>query len=123
MPEKIGLPHFDLLARGGLTNGPSIAGEAGQEAVISFMPSERGRNIDLWKLAGQRLGVYNEVRDLPETAMQAGAGQGMSVSYSPNITIQGSASRQDVESALQQGFEQFCQFMDRYNRAKVRTAY
>lgn len=123
MPEQIALPQFDLLARGGLTNGPSIAGEAGQEAVISFMPSERGRNIDLWKLAGQRLGVYNEVRDMPETAMQAGAGQSMSVSYSPNITIQGSASRQDVESALQQGFEQFCQFMDRYNRAKVRTAY
>lgn len=123
MPEIIGLPHFDLLARGGLTNGPSIAGEAGQEAVISFMPSERGRNIDLWKLAGQRLGVYNEMRELPETAMQAGTGQSMSVSYSPNITIQGSASRQDVETALQQGFEQFCQFMDRYNRAKVRTAY
>lgn len=123
MPEQIALPQFDLLARGGLTNGPSIAGEAGQEAVISFMPSERGRNIDLWKLAGQRLGVYNEVRDMPETAMQAGAGQSMSVSYSPNITIQGSASRQDVESALQQGFEQFCQFMDRYNRARVRTAY
>lgn len=124
MPEKIGLPHFDLLARGGLTNGPSIAGEAGQEAVISFLPSERGRNVDLWKLAGQRLGVYNEVRSLPEEAVSAGAGgQGMSVSYSPNITIQGNASRQDVNEALEQGFEQFCQFMARYNRAKVRTAY
>ena len=68
--------------------------------------------------------MYNEVRSLPEEAVSAGAGgQGMSVSYSPNITIQGNASRQDVNEALEQGFEQFCQFMARYNRAKVRTAY
>lgn len=52
----ITLPQF---ANGGWTNGPTIAGEAGTEAVISMRRSERARNIELWRQAGEALGVSN----------------------------------------------------------------
>lgn len=45
------------LAKGGFTNGVSIAGEAGREAVISFDPAYRSSNISTWLKAGQLLGV------------------------------------------------------------------
>jgi TP901 family phage tail tape measure protein len=51
------ISEIPLLAEGGFTKGISIAGEAGTEAVISFDPSVRGKNIDIWEQAGQMLGV------------------------------------------------------------------
>lgn len=45
------------LAAGGFTNGLSIAGEAGREAVISFDPAYRSNNISTWLKAGEMLGV------------------------------------------------------------------
>lgn len=44
-------------ANGGMTQGPSIAGEAGPEAVISFRRGVREKNIDTWLTAGKLLGV------------------------------------------------------------------
>jgi hypothetical protein len=53
------IPTFDLprLAKGGFTDGVSIAGEAGQEAVISFDKRWRKKNLSIWAQAGERLGV------------------------------------------------------------------
>lgn len=48
-----------LLARGGFTKGPSIAGEAGQEAVISFNSAYRQANLGYWQEAGERLGALD----------------------------------------------------------------
>ena len=45
------------LAAGGFTNGLSIAGEAGREAVISFDPAYRSNNISTWLKAGEMLGI------------------------------------------------------------------
>lgn len=45
------------LAAGGFTNGISIAGEAGREAVISFDPAYRSDNISTWLKAGELLGI------------------------------------------------------------------
>lgn len=50
----VSLPQF---ANGGMTKGPSIAGEAGPEAVISFRRGVREKNIDTWLTAGKMLGV------------------------------------------------------------------
>ena len=52
--SEVSLPAF---ANGGMTQGPSIAGEAGQEAVISFKRGVREKNIDTWLTAGGMLGV------------------------------------------------------------------
>lgn len=51
---EVPLPKF---ADGGFTNGPSLAGEAGTEAIISFRRSQREQNIDTWMQAGKMLGV------------------------------------------------------------------
>ena len=52
--KEIAVPKF---ANGGFTNGVSIAGEAGTEAVISFKSAVRNDNIANWIKAGQMLGV------------------------------------------------------------------
>ena len=46
-------------AEGGFTDGPSIAGEAGTEAVISFDPRYRQRNIKILEEAALMLGMSN----------------------------------------------------------------
>ena len=57
---EIGLiPHVSLprFAAGGFTEGISIAGEAGTEAIISFDPAYREANIGYWLQAGEMLGI------------------------------------------------------------------
>lgn len=70
--KSLSISKIPLLASGGFTNGPSIAGEVpGQtEAVISFLPQFRKENIELWQQAGQMLGVMPQ----QETPLQL-AGQ------------------------------------------------
>lgn len=53
------IPNIPMLATGGFTEGITIAGEAGTEAVISFDRSVRAANIGYWEKAGEMLGVYN----------------------------------------------------------------
>ena len=53
----INIPTISYLATGGFTDGISIAGEAGTEAVISFDPAYRAANIGYWLEAGQILGI------------------------------------------------------------------
>lgn len=64
------LNKIPALAHGGFTQGVSIAGEAGTEAVISFMPTVRSTNINTWQQAGRMLGVNQQ-----QAAAVAGAAQ------------------------------------------------
>lgn len=57
--KGINISPLPYLATGGFTTGPSIAGEAGQEAVISFARRYRNDNIGYWAEAGERLGIFN----------------------------------------------------------------
>ena len=107
---SINIPQIPMLAKGGFTTGPSIAGEAGTEAVISFQRSARSSNIATWAKAGQMLGVGNQPVRL-ETfdddndgpgwpwPPQNGGG-GVTITYAPTIIIQGNASKEDVDAAL-----------------------
>lgn len=54
---KVSMATLPMLATGGHTEGPSIAGEAGTETVISYDPRFRDKNIEYWKQAGQMLGI------------------------------------------------------------------
>lgn len=51
------MPMIPALAKGGFTEGVSIAGEAGKEAVLSFDPQYRDDNIGYWQEAGRLLGA------------------------------------------------------------------
>lgn len=122
-----GLPHLDKFANGGFTHGPSIAGEAGTEAVISFRPSDRMRNLGIWQRAGAMLGVANgvqnrstysnpvhriehlfsvfhsaEVVDVPDISKfcPPEPSGGVVIHFSPQITIHGNANKETVTQAL-----------------------
>lgn len=137
------LNEIPMLAKGGFTNGVSIAGEAGTEAVISFDPSVRSANIANWQKAGQMLGV-----DPVQAASVAGAGSlttdrvevadigggspapggttavgGGSFTFSPNITIQGNADYNVMMSAMTDAKDQFEQWFNEMMRKQQRTAY
>ena len=137
------LPTIPMLAKGGFTDGVSIAGEAGTEAVISFDPSVRSANIANWQKAGQMLGV-----DPVQAASVAGAGNlttdrvevadigggspahggttavgGGSFTFAPNITIQGNADYNVMMNAMTDAKEQFEQWFNEMMRKQQRTAY
>lgn len=137
------LPTIPMLAKGGFTDGVSIAGEAGTEAVISFDPSVRSANIANWQKAGQMLGV-----DPVQAASVAGAGSlttdrvevadigggspapggttavgGGSFTFSPNITIQGNADYSVMMNAMTDAKDQFEQWFNEMMRKQQRTAY
>lgn len=137
------LNEIPMLAKGGFTDGVSIAGEAGTEAVISFDPSVRSANIANWQKAGQMLGV-----DPVRAASVAGAGSlttdrvevadigggspapggttavgGGSFTFSPNITIQGNADYSVMMNAMTDAKDQFEQWFNEMMRKQQRTAY
>lgn len=53
----VNIPSVPMLATGGFTDGVSIAGEDGIEAVISFKRAYRSQNLAIWERAGQLLGA------------------------------------------------------------------
>lgn len=137
------LNEIPMLAKGGFTDGVSIAGEAGTEAVISFDPSVRSANIANWQKAGQMLGV-----DPVQAASVAGAGSlttdrvevadigggspthggttavgGGSFTFSPKITIQGNADYNVMMNAMTDAKDQFEQWCNEMMRKQQRTAY
>ena len=68
----INLPTIPLLASGGFTDGVSIAGEEGMEAVISFDRQYRDKNIGIWEKAGRMLGVLRNENQGDGLTAQAG---------------------------------------------------
>lgn len=101
-------------ATGGFTNGISIAGENGTEAVISFDPAYRSKNIDIWQKAGQLLGI--------------GSSSGSSYNlggftFSPNLYISESMSADDVINKLKSAEGEFCDMIDDWLYRKSAGSY
>ena len=83
------IPTIPMLATGGFTDGVSIAGEAGTEAVISFNPAYREENIGYWARAGQMLGATVDDAGFSLTG-EAGGTTVLDmggVTFAPNISI------------------------------------
>lgn len=126
---SIGIPNLPMLASGGLTQGPSIAGEDGQEMVISFNPKYRDSNIDYWKRAGQMLGVVNESA---KTGQALASDEGYSsilehkttnnnsnyviekMEFNPTIIIRGDAKKEDIKEAIDEAKEDFFDRIDEW---------
>ena len=117
---SINIPEIPMLAQGGFTNGASIAGEAGTEAVISFQRAARRDNLDIWAKAGQMLGVKPvELAEIDG----GGSGGGGGMTFAPVINIQGSADRSMVEEALAEAQARFEAWYLQMQRRQARTAY
>ncbi len=83
--KSLDIPTIQLpqLAAGGFTDGVSIAGEAGTEAVISFNHAYRNENLSYWAKAGHMLGVDDSLLDTFESS---NTGQGditINVTFAP----------------------------------------
>ena len=126
----IGIPEIPMLAKGGFTDGVSIAGEAGREAVISFQRGVRAQNIATWAQAGRMLGVSAEQAlsaadgaELKPIDPGEGGGGGGNFTFAPNIVIQGNADADVLEEALRRAKEEFEAWYEQMMRKRARTAY
>ena len=120
------LPEIPYLAKGGFTNGPSIAGEAGTEAVISFASGVRNQNIATWAQAGQMLGI--DALERPSEVSLAdigdyGVSSGGAVTFSPQITINGNADDAVMDRAIAKMQSEFETWYRNMKRREARTRY
>lgn len=92
------LSKIPMLADGGIATGPTLAmiGEGNEDEAV----------LPLSKLS----------------SLMGGTGSS-SIVYSPQITVMPGASSADVKTALDQSFEQFKAYMDRYMREKKRLQF
>ena len=100
--SPVSVPAF---ANGGMTQGPSIAGEDGPEAVISFRRGVREKNIDTWLTAGKLLGVgLGDLLGLPGRKPKMFADGGFTEDDS-NLIDFNRARRQQYYNQVAQSFD------------------
>lgn len=108
------LPTMPLLAKGGFTNGASIAGEAGTEAVISFDPSVRSQNLSYWAKAGQMLGALPEGVSVLESGGDSNSVSIGQIVFSPKIEITGNADKESIIAAIRAEYPEFIDLLERW---------
>lgn len=115
------LPKF---ATGGFTTGPSIAGEAGTEAVISFDPAHRDENLSYWARAGRLLGATADDMDFSLSGGSGGTTIDFGgVTFAPNIQVKGNADKQTIMEAIEAEYPEFVDLLDRWIEERRRTVY
>jgi len=122
----LSIPEIPMLATGGFTQGVSIAGEAGMEAVLSFDPAYRSENLSYWAKAGQMLGAGETLSELFESAGLSSSATEVNlggVSFSPSITIQGNAEKQDVIAAIKAEEPEFFDMLRKFIATEGRDSY
>lgn len=116
------IPEIPTFAAGGFTNGTSIAGEAGTEAVISFDPAYRAANLSYWAQAGRMLGA-----DASDFALGGESGGTYydvgGVTFAPNITVTGNADKGTIMEAIEAEYPEFMDMLDEYFARKGRAVY
>ena len=122
---SINIPNIPMLAKGGFTDGVSIAGEAGTEAVISFDRSVREANLGYWAKAGRLLGA---TADDAGFALSGSAGGDTvidmgGVTFAPNITFSGKADKDSVIKAIEAEYPEFLDMLERWLTERGLTIY
>ena len=119
---SINIPKLPMFAAGGFTDGVSIAGERGTEAIISFDPAYRAANLSYWAQAGRMLGAD------PADYALGGSGGGSyidfgGVSFAPNINISGNANKDSVIEAIRDEYPEFLDMLEEYFMQRSVTVY
>ena len=103
-------------ATGGLTNGLSIAGEDPRyphEWVISLNPAYRDENLSYWAQAGRMLGA-----DVSDFTLGGGSNDSYvdigGITFAPNITITGSADKDDIMEAIEESYPEFIDMLEEW---------
>ena len=115
-------------AAGGIYNHEILttAAEDGPEAIIPLDSTARARA--LWAEAGRRMGLIGGRDTLLADSMDAGAtrttdNSTYQVTFSPNITINGNASREEMTAAVRDTYPEFERMMERYQREQRRVSF
>ena len=132
------IPEIPMLAAGGFTDGLSVAGEAGTEAVISFDSMYRRANIGYWAQAGRMLGLYGsdtasalagELLALDDFSLSGLANEGTTtiydfsgMHYNPVVKMQGGGS-EDIMQQLRQHADEFMDWLGAWTARKGCVAY
>lgn len=120
---RLDIPEIPMFASGGFTNGPSVAGEAGTEAVISFDSAYRSENLSYWAKAGRMLGVDDSLFTAFETGSRSN-GDSFNFTFAPQITINGTGNaREDIIQALKDEEEEFMDFVEERLRWRGSGSY
>lgn len=120
---RINIPEIPMFASGGFTNGPSVAGEAGTEAVISFDSAYRSENLSYWAKAGRMLGVDDSLFTAFETGSRSN-GDSFNFTFAPQITINGTGNaKEDIIQALKDEEEEFMDFVEERLRWRGSGSY
>ena len=117
----INIPEIPMLATGGFTDGVSIAGEAGTEAVISFDSRYRAQNLSYWAQAGQMLGA-----DSSDFVLGGAGGTSVDlggVTFAPSITVNGNATKENIMEAIEAEYPEFLDMLEEYFMQRRVTAY
>lgn len=138
---SVNVPKIPMLAAGGFTNGVSIAGEAGREAVISFDPAYRRENIGYLNQAAALLGLeraqtpglgyYTEkIGNLSNGAASLGGGSYSAtynlggITFAPTVTIAGgSEKRENVIEQLKNYQGDLLDLIEQLLEAKAAGSY
>ncbi len=118
----INIPKIPMLATGGFTDGVSIAGEKGTEAVISFDNRYRAQNLSYWAQAGRMLGAD------PADYAFGGSGGGShidfgGVTFAPNITVSGNTNKDSIVEAIRDEYPEFLDMLEEFILQRSVTAY
>lgn len=132
------IPTIPMLASGGFTDGLSIAGEAGTEAVISFNKAYRRDNVGYWAEAGRMLGLYGqdtasalagELLSLDDFSLAGLATEGSTtiydfsgMQYIPTVNMQ-EATGGDLMQQLRQHADEFMDWLTAWTTRRGRVVY
>jgi TP901 family phage tail tape measure protein len=124
-------------ADGGIFDRPHVAwfAEEGPEAAIPLDGSQNA--ISLWERVGQLLGVFNGglsggigeqlynglTTYQTDNSITNDTNDSKQFIYSPNIVIEGNASREDLDESLSMSMEQFREMMEQYMAQKSRVSF
>lgn len=119
---SVNIPKLPTFATGGFTDGVSIAGEAGREAIISFDPAYRAANISYWAQAGRMLGA--DPADYVFSSSVGGSNIDFGgVTFAPNITVSGNADRDSIVEAIRDEYPEFLDMLEEFIMQRSVTAY
>ena len=117
---SVNIPKLPTFAAGGFTDGVSIAGEAGTEAIISFDNRYRAQNLSYWAKAGQMLGADASDYNLGGGGSQIDIG---GVTFAPNISISGNADKESIMAAIEAEYPEFLDMLEEYFMQRKVTVY
>lgn len=120
----LNIPSMPMLATGGFTNGPSIAGEAGTEAVISFDPAYRAQNLAYWAKAGRMLGADEDGTSFTLSGGSSGGGVNLGgVTFAPQITVTGQANKESIMEAIEAEYPDFIDMLEAWLAGRGKPVY